>query len=326
MSNLNIILVKLVAFLVFFTMLFMIDHFKQDAYKPRSVQRVEAPIEHKKLFAERRSRLQAVCRQIQQIMRVEHSSVFKRKKLVNSCTGTYFQIQEKVHFICNVLKGGSSSWKAFFGENKIPILILGACEDNEMFIGNCPSHTKFKLVQVRHPLVRLLATYRHVFKNGWKSLQGKNKLDQDDVDLFSKDWVYFVDEVVLKDKFHKTEKDLEHYDASGVWIKHHWAPYWYTCGLCSPGNTPDIIVKTETLEQDIPPVLDMLNMPRNTSFPHIRVIGRNASENDTRASEEVVENYSSQLTKQQVMRLYEMYKLDHIMFDYSPQKYIDMAR
>ena len=125
----------------------------------------------------------------------------------------------------------------------------------------------------------------------------------------------------------KTEKDLEDYDASGVWIKHHWAPYWYTCGLCSPEVAPDIIIKTETLEWDMPLVMEMLNLPGNTSFPHMRVTGPddNLSEGN-RQSEEFVEKYFSQLTKQQVMRLYEMYKLDHLMFDYSPQKYIDWAR
>ena len=74
-------------------------------------------------------------------------------------------------------------------------------------------------------------------------------------------------------------------------------------------------------------MLERLNLPGGTSFPDIRVTGTddNFSEGN-RASEEFVEKYFSQLTKQQVVRLYEMYKLDHHMFDYSPQKYIDVAR
>ena len=41
--------------------------------------------------------------------------------------------------------------------------------------------------------------------------------------------------------------------------------------------------------------------------------------------EESAKKYFSQLTKQQVSKLYEMYKIDHEMFEYDPQIYIDMA-
>ena len=336
MSKLNTkLVILLIILLVIFIMLFLTDHSKLDTVEQKAVLKVETLTDHKTRLEERRSRLQSVCRQFGHNMRLEHSSVFKRKKLVNSCTGKYFKIQGKDHFICNVLKGGSSSWEMFFGENNITSFVLASCEDNEMFIGNCPSHTELKLVQVRHPLARLLATYRHVFKNsGWKdldvSLQGRPDLEKEYAEFFSKDWAHFVDEVVLKDEFNKTEQDLEHLDESGVLIKHHWAPYWYTCGLCSPEVAPDIIIKTETLEWDIPPVLDMFDLPGGTSFPHIRVTGRkeieHENEEEKKGSEEVVEKYFSQLTKQQVVRLYEMYKLDHLMFDYSPQKHIDVAR
>ena len=42
-------------------------------------------------------------------------------------------------------------------------------------------------------------------------------------------------------------------------------------------------------------------------------------------SDVLAEKYFGQLTKQQVLRLYEMYKIDHDMFGYHPQIYIDMA-
>jgi hypothetical protein len=32
-----------------------------------------------------------------------------------------------------------------------------------------------------------------------------------------------------------------------VWIAHHWAPAWLTCGVCSPTFKPDFILKMETL-------------------------------------------------------------------------------
>ena len=65
-------------------------------------------------------------------------------------------------------------------------------------------------------------------------------------------WVYFVEEIVLGDQFHKTEDQLEDIEGGGVWITHHWAPYWYTCGLCGTDLSPDFVLKTETLHLDIP--------------------------------------------------------------------------
>eukprot|EP00090_Calanus_glacialis_P012606 TRINITY_DN21202_c0_g1_i1.p1 TRINITY_DN21202_c0_g1~~TRINITY_DN21202_c0_g1_i1.p1 ORF type:complete len:347 (-),score=75.10 TRINITY_DN21202_c0_g1_i1:75-1115(-) len=318
----------LIVLLFIFVMLYFNDHSKLQAVEQEAVPQVV--IDHKKRLELRRARLQSVCSEYGLSMRVEHGSVFRRKKLVNRCTGSFFHVEGKDHFICNVLKGGSTSWQVFFGENNITRTFLEACEDNH----NCPTSSTagLKLVQVRHPLERLLATYRHIFKNGgWKALdlnyQGNPKLEQEYVNFFSKDWPYFVEEIVLKDEYHKTEEDLEELGRSGVWIKHHWAPYWYTCGLCSSGLAPDIVIKTETLPWDMPTVLERLKLPGSTSFPDIRVTGTddNFSEGN-KASEVFVEKYFSQLSKQQVMRLYEMYKLDHLMFDYSPQKYIDVAR
>ena len=88
--------------------------------------------------------------------------------------------------------------------------------------------------QVRHPLERLLATWRHLFKNGgWKSLDGvaatkpeaKKEMEKK---LATFTWNYFVDEVVLKDTFvNKSEVELDNFDGMGNWVKHHWAPYWW---------------------------------------------------------------------------------------------------
>ena len=81
---------------------------------------------------------------------------------------------------------------------------------------------------------RLLATWRHLFKNGgWKSLDGlastkpeaKKEMEKK---MAQVTWNYFVDEVVLKDTFvNKSEVELDNFDGMGNWVKHHWAPYWW---------------------------------------------------------------------------------------------------
>jgi hypothetical protein len=43
-------------------------------------------------------------------------------------------------------------------------------------------------------------------------------------------------------------------------------------------------------------------------------------------SQRKVSEYFGQLTKRQVMEMYEMYRLDHELFDYSPEPYIALAK
>ena len=87
---------------------------------------------------------------------------------------------------------------------------------------------------------RLLATWRHLFKNGgWKSLDGVAATKPEarkemEKKLATFTWNYFVDEVVLKDTFvNKSEVELDNFDGMGNWVKHHWAPYWWVLSNAS---------------------------------------------------------------------------------------------
>ena len=196
---------------------------------------------------------------------------------------------------------------------------------------------------------RLLATWRHLFKNGgWKSLDGLASTKPEAKKEMEKKmagftWNYFVDEVVLKDTFvNKSEVELDNFDGMGNWVKHHWAPYWwvvkfvlvfhsghcrYTCGVCSPDHFPDFILKTETLPWDIPFVLKAMKMSEDIVFPDIRVTGSddNGSEGN-KPSENYVQKYYSRLNKEQVLKLYQLYRMDHDLFNYSPEAYLAFAK
>jgi len=280
---------------------------------------------------ERRERLLRVCHKYGVEGRSEHASIYQRLAPVNRCTGRFFEVEGKHHFICNVLKGGSTSWKFFLGENNMTSSLIDECRVD----GKCPGHVGLKMVQVRHPLERLLATWRHIFRNGgWKTLDQTNSSDiglqTRREELFSNlSWSNFVNRLVLADELDTQEEDMEDHTKMGIWLKHHWAPYWYTCGLCSESHTPDLILKTETLPRDIKEVAGRLRLTQEqaSQFPDIRVTGNddNFSEGN-RPSDEFMTKYFSQLTKEQVLKLYLFYRLDHEMFDYSPKEYINVAR
>ena len=70
-----------------------------------------------------------------------------------------------------------------------------------------------------------------------------------------------------------------------------------------------------------------MNLPKEIEFPDIRVTGKddNGSEGN-KPSDKYIEKYYSRLTKKQVVELYQLYKTDHDMFDYSPEKYLALAK
>ena len=316
--------------LLLFVILYIRDH-RQLASRETKEQKGKEVNLSQNVMKERRERLISVCEKYQVQGRSEQASIYHRKSPVNRCTGRFFNVGDKDHFICNVLKGGSTSWKFFLGENNITSSLIDECR----VAGNCPPQVGLRIVQVRHPLERLLATWRHIFRNGgWKTLDQTDSSDgilqRKREELFSDlSWADFVDILALSDQLDTKEEDMEDFSRMGLWLKHHWAPFWYTCGLCSPDLQPDLVLKTESLDRDMRLVVGELQLPgeQATKFPDIRVTGNddNFSEGN-RPSEEFITKYYSQLTKEQVLKLYQFYRLDHEMFDYSPEVYINIAK
>jgi len=81
-----------------------------------------------------------------------------------------------------------------------------------------------------------------------------------------------------------------------------------------------MVIHMETLHEDLSLLQKTLDLP-NTDFPltHTQKGGHSSSE-------EVAKKYFSQLTKKEVRQLYEMYKLDHEMFGYSPDVFEHYAK
>jgi chondroitin 4-sulfotransferase 11 len=110
-------------------------------------------------------------------------------------------------------------------------------------------------------------------------------------------------------------------------IVHHIAPYWLWCATCQPGLRPHIILKLETVDQDVPALVRLLNLTSPAPMQGIHMGTPFEKTEDLGVhSKHKVEEYFSQLTKRQVMDLYEMYRLDHELFGYSPEPYITIAK
>ena len=98
-------------------------------------------------FKERKERLGSVCESYRANgTRLEYSALFEGTD-VNQCTNTFFTVNSREFSICNVLKGGSLSWKEFFRYYNIPSKFLADC----LKLGTCPQHVRSHLMQVFLP-------------------------------------------------------------------------------------------------------------------------------------------------------------------------------
>ena len=209
-------------------------------------------------------------------------SALHNSELINRATNVRFEIGERKFQLCTVLKGGSLSWKAFFKINKIRSKYLKDCAQRS----KCwKESNQLSLIQARHPFIRLLSAWRHIFQaEGWRNLevrfinnsnllrQGLKQISKKLWNFFIKSdveshfyqnisWTTFIEDYVLGDTLRGL--DMEDYDAPWVWIRwnnsgivlisksnfphcrHHWAPVWVTCGLCQ--QVPDYVLKVNIM-------------------------------------------------------------------------------
>ena len=124
---------------------------------------------------------------------------------------------------------------------------------------------------------------------------------------------------------HCSLHNSRHYEEPGT--RHHWAPVWLTCGLCHDYNIPDYVLKVETLEEDITDIFESeFGMVGDQYvFPRVKTTGSKTVQGSSERSGKFLANYFGQLTKEQVLSLYEMYKMDFLLFNYNVTEFMHLA-
>ena len=116
---------------------------------------------------QRAQKVRDICEALNNEQFIEREALF-HDVTINKLTNVIFNVNRKNFHLCNILKGGSLSWKTFFQLNKIHHYFLNSCRES-----SCSDIDQFtRIIQVRHPFIRLLSAWRHIFEaEGWKNLE-----------------------------------------------------------------------------------------------------------------------------------------------------------
>ncbi|XP_061932413.1 carbohydrate sulfotransferase 11-like isoform X1 [Apis cerana] len=250
----------------------------------------------------------------------------------------FYIIRSRDLSYCPIYKAGSTTWiynlcllmnvteeELNNGKKQISTIARGIIPELEFPEAEEALRATKKLLVVRHPFERLLSAYRDKLEN---SVAGR---EHGTLHFYQKYGSKIVEKyreanftrpkrnqeirqkgvpppAGIEPTFREFVQYLIHTDLPN-YGDDHWMPYYWFCALCIVDY--DIIAKVETLYQDQIYAIHKLNLqgiikPR---WQHNR--------NHSNASK----IYFSQLNRDMVEKLYEKFKLDFELFDYSPYEY-----
>jgi len=228
--------------------------------------------------------------------------------------------EQKWHMLyCWIHKVASSTWSQLFFNlhgKKVPVSRLHEAAQyfhpDSARVSEAVSNS-LVFTFVRHPFERLVSAYRDKFELArkysyvysqyvTKILNIDNKQARVSHGLNSRRPTFkeFVN-YLIKEDVHK--------------YNDHWIPYWLHCHLCQMEY--DIIGKMDTWDQDVNLITDVTGL----STTNVTLTWTRRRSN---SSSQIALDYFSQLNKHSVKQLYQIYKIDFEMFEYSVQPYFDL--
>lgn len=270
----------------------------------------------------------------------------------------YFDKQHKISW-CPIYKAASSSWLYNFAllagytdeeiknsNKQLSVLVRERYPQLEYIEAEEILHNSLKFLVVRHPFERILSAYRDKLENlrvrgidgthHFYTSYGRRIVEKyrpggnltNARDLLRPSQYYWNPNEQQPIGIEPTFKEFVRYLISTdliVRADDHWIPYYLYCTPCLLKY--EIIGKVESMLEDQLFIIHSANienviMPQwrhKTDFLSPSKInyggrgGKNVSE--------MAKIYFSQLSKQEIDKLYEVYKFDFELFDYSPREY-----
>ncbi|XP_071556798.1 carbohydrate sulfotransferase 11 [Temnothorax nylanderi] len=242
-----------------------------------------------------------------------------------------FLVNREYHLIwCNVFKAASTSWMYNFNllagyspqflkaSKAVPVWLARqryprhSAEELAKYLNDSIS-----LLIVRHPFERLISAYRdkleHSLPHTFHSNLGAHIV-----------WHYRAKDSKTNTRqgpryplFEEFVRWLLCQRRAGNDLDMHWTPVVNFCTPCQVRF--DVIAKFETLHDDQDYLIKQA---------HVGHIIKPEWKNPTKGvqTKDVIKHYFTQLSKTQIDELYEMFRYDFVLFDYSPEEYLAFGR
>jgi len=176
------------------------------------------------------------------------------------------------------------------------------------------SKTHFNFVTVRHPFERLLSAYRDKF-----FLNGNAKFEHDKVQR----WYGMYGKTILKN-YRTTEATEEKYKRAPTFrefveylvelpiskFDDHWKPMYMQCMPCHIQYR--VIARLETLEKDSAHILQSLGVSSRLPKSHTT---------QGKTTDNLVSTFYSQINQDLLSKLYNLYKFDFLLFNFTATEY-----
>jgi len=189
------------------------------------------------------------------------------------------------------------------------------------------THKRFKkALMVRHPMERILSVYRKTFA-AYYDVDSKTDVSEevtfpDFVNLIvngPKELAEYIDQNQLEGQ--SLGIDTGMVDAKGQSAK--WDSYWHRCGLCNPGFKPHYILHYEHYQKDEEVLVELLG--NNEQLLQEAKEWLNIKHNHA-ITDEIIEHFYSQLTKEEIRGIYTKYRIDFELFGYSPDYFLQFGQ
>ncbi|KAF0299159.1 Carbohydrate sulfotransferase 11 [Amphibalanus amphitrite] len=100
----------------------------------------------------------------------------------------------------------------------------------------------------------------------------------------------------------------------------HWKPYFAHCTPCNVDY--DLIGKFETLEEDNRYIADQIGIKDYTEL----LLPQLGNRNKRGPTSNTTREYFSQVTRSELMKVYKMFYMDFLMFNYTVDQYLEYVR
>jgi len=289
------------------------------------------------VYKDRQSHIQSVCEEHHDRFvndykrfqpRLSFHSVITKVDLFKSRTSSPF-------LWCRVPKASSQSWNDLFmgiwykkDTQYIPgrqQMILRRkwtiqTKTEEMLYGT--NDRLFSFMVARHPFERILSAYRDKF---FLNLDYSHDVfERNKVQRFYK----LYGREILK-KYRKTQPTEPKYKNAPTFrefidylvdlplrrLDSHWLPTYFQCMPCHIKY--DILGRIDTMPEDSREILKRIGVKKQLPFAHVT---------QGKTSDQTVENFCAELDTATLDRLYKLYEMDFLLFNFSPDRFYKLVQ